>query len=76
MALNPIASATVEAPVEPAAQAPPVVARVGDKTFVANVSYSAGEYVAQDPTTFGAEGTGPDPESAEQAFQNRVDFLA
>lgn len=61
---------------EPQREAPPVVDTVGGKTFVADVNYSAGEYVAQDPAIFGAEGTGPDPQAAEEAFTNRIDFLA
>ena len=78
MDVKPISSAlpTVDTAVEPASHASPVVATVGGKTYVANVNYSAGEYVAQDPAVYGAEGTGPNPQAAEEAFRNRIDFLA
>lgn len=75
MALAPITSVS-PSPVEPNTEAAPVSATVAGKTYVANVNYSAGEYVAQDPAVFGAEGTGPDPQAAEQAFTDRIDFLA
>jgi len=78
MALNPIISVPGPDPTAavPHREASPVIATVGGKTYVADVKYSAGEYVAQDPAIFGAEGTGPDPQSAEEAFRDRIDFLA
>jgi len=78
MALNPII--TVPGPAhsvaEPHHETSPITATVGNKTYVADVNYSAGEYVAQDPAVFGAEGTGPNPQAAEEAFTNRLDILA
>lgn len=78
MDVKPVSSAlpVADTPVEPASHSTPVVATVGGKTYIANVNYSAGEYVAQDPAVFGAEGSGPNPQAAEEAFRNRIDFLA
>jgi hypothetical protein len=53
----------------------PVLATVDGTTYVANVNDSAGEYIAQDPAIFGAEGTGPTAQAAEEEFRNRIDLL-
>ena len=78
MALNPIIS--VPGPdrslTEAHHQASPLIATVSGETYVANVNDSAGEYVAQDPAIFGAVGTGPNLQAAEEGFTNRIDFLA
>jgi len=78
MPVDPISSFTSAAgsSPDPREQASPVTATVAGKTYVANVNYSAGEYVAQDPAVFGAEGTGPNLQAAEEAFTERIDFLA
>jgi hypothetical protein len=76
MALNPVSSPSSSAESAEAQHVQtPVLANVGGKTYVADVNYSAGEYVAQDPAIFGAEGSGPSAQAAEEAFFNRIDFL-
>jgi hypothetical protein len=54
----------------------PFSAKIAGQTHTAHVDYSAGEYVAADPTVFGSVATGPSPEAAEIAFMNRIDLLA
>ena len=54
----------------------PVTTTVGGSTYVAEVDLAVDEYIAQDPTVYGAEGAGPDPQTAEEQFIDRVSFLA
>jgi hypothetical protein len=54
----------------------PFSAKIAGQTHTAHVDYSAGEYVAADPTVFGSVATGPSPEAAEIAFMNRIDLIA
>jgi hypothetical protein len=50
-------------------------ATVAGKTYVAGVTYSGGEYVAQDPNLSGAEATGASVNSAETNLMHRIDML-
>ncbi|HVT96543.1 MAG TPA: hypothetical protein VHE33_03495 [Acidobacteriaceae bacterium] len=77
MALNPVGSPASGIGPTPECHAhTPVLATVDGTTYVANVNDSAGMYIAQDPAIFGAEGTGPTAQAAEEAFRNRIDLLA
>lgn len=74
MALTPISPISLnDSGIEAAA---PVTTTVAGKTYVAEVEYSAGEYIAQDPAVLGAEGAGPNAQAAEEQFTDRVSFLA
>jgi hypothetical protein len=76
MPVNPVGSPPSGVETEPVRHAQtPVLATVDGKTYIADVNDSAGMYVAQDPAIFGAEGTGPSAQAAEEEFQNRIDFL-
>ena len=80
MALSPISptslpvDASTEARVEPASFS----ATVAGKTYPASVTFSSGEYVVKDGAVYGVgvEGTGLSEQDAEEAFLNRLDFLA
>lgn len=74
MALTPISPISLNDSAVEAAT--PVSKTVAGKTYVAEVDYSVGEYVAQDPDVFGAEGEGPNPQAAEESFVNHICFLA
>jgi hypothetical protein len=50
-------------------------ATVGGKTYDAAVTYSGGQYVANDATIPGAEATGTNMASAENNLINRIDAL-
>jgi hypothetical protein len=75
MPLVPISPLSLAA-ADPGADLTPVQTTVNGKTYIANVNYAAGEYVAEDMTVFGAVGTGASPQAAEEAFSDRIDFLA
>jgi len=48
---------------------------VAGKTYNAGVTYSAGEYVADDPTLSGASATGTSVQAAEDNLISRIDEL-
>lgn len=48
---------------------------VGGKTYSADVTYSGGQYVAQDALVSGAEATGGNMQTAEDNLINRIDAL-
>lgn len=50
-------------------------ATVAGKTFEANVAYSGGVYVANDPNVVGAEAVGTSREAAEDGFTTRIDCM-
>jgi hypothetical protein len=72
----PSLSSVSRSPVETQTESVPFSAKIAGQTQTAHVDYSAGEYVAADPTVFGSPATGPSPEAAEIAFLNRIDLLA
>ncbi|MFP5228461.1 MAG: hypothetical protein ACLGXA_12625 [Acidobacteriota bacterium] len=74
MAVVPISPVSL-ASATPSIEAAPVSTTVGGKTYMADVQYSAGEYVATDPSLLGAVGTGASPHEAADAFLHRIDFL-
>jgi hypothetical protein len=49
--------------------------KVAGKTHVAGVTYSGGQYVAQDPHLSGAEATGEAVFSTEGNLMHRIDVL-
>jgi hypothetical protein len=77
MALDPISaiSSTSQAASDPRERAP-FVASIGGKTYIANVNESAGVFTAEDPAVFGAVGSGPTLQTAEEEFANRINVLA
>ena len=50
-------------------------ARVGGKTYDAEVTYSGGRYVASDSRYYGAEATGSSVVEAENGLETRIDLL-
>lgn len=77
MALNPLSSVSSAAgAAEDPREKAPFIASVGGKAYVANVNYTAGEYVAEYPAILGAEGSGPTLQAAEEDFANRINLLA
>lgn len=48
---------------------------VGGKTYSADVTYTGGQYVADDPNLVGAEATGGSLQSAENSLATRIDVL-
>ena len=75
MALLPLSSVS-RSPVPTQTDSVPFSAKIAGQTHTAHVDYSAGEYVAADPTVFGSLATGPNPEATENAFMNRIDLIA
>lgn len=77
MTIPPISSAASLTPAELSELQASVAfsTRVGDKTYVADVAYSNGVYVANDPNISGAEATGSSRVAAEDGFSARIDVL-